>query len=137
MELSVIREFWRYLHRRDARRFAREPRWPRLPSEPRFVPYVLSKTAIRKLLRLCAQLERPRFLLFIGSLEAGPRYAALLSLMLECNLVGANPYDYLVDVIDKIAADWPAARAAELLPRAWLAARQTEVAEQQALGEAT
>ena len=61
MELSVIREFWRYLHRRDSRRFAREPRWPRLPNEPRSVPYVLSTADIRQLLRLCAGLDRPHF----------------------------------------------------------------------------
>jgi len=61
MELSVTREFWRYLHRRDPRRFAREPRWPRLPSEPRFIPYVLSRADIRQLLRLCTELGRPRF----------------------------------------------------------------------------
>lgn len=61
MELSVIREFWRYLHRRDPRRFAREPRWPRLPTEPRFAAYVLSRADVRLLLRLVACLERPRF----------------------------------------------------------------------------
>jgi hypothetical protein len=43
------------------------------------------------------------------------------------------PKEYLVDVIDKIAADWPADRVTELLPRAWLAARQ---AEQQRPGQA-
>jgi transposase len=71
--------------------------------------------------------------LFVGSLEAGERYANLLTVLLNCELVGLNPYVYLVDVIDKIAADWPADRVAELLPRAWLAARQ---AEQQAPSQA-
>jgi site-specific recombinase XerD len=61
MDLSVIREFWRYLHRRDPRRFAREPRWPRLPTEPRFLAYVLSREHVRLLLRLVGKLERPRF----------------------------------------------------------------------------
>lgn len=64
--------------------------------------------------------------LFVGSLEAGQRYAVLLTLVLECVLAGVNPYDYLVDVIDKVANDWPNSRAAELLPRAWAAARQRE-----------
>jgi len=62
--------------------------------------------------------------LFVGSLEAGKRYATLLTIVLNCMLVGANPYEYIADVIDKIAGDWPASRLDELLPRQWLAARQ-------------
>lgn len=89
----------------------------------------ISNAHVERLMRIVAIFRNNS--LFVGSLEAGPRYAALLSLMLECLLVGANPFDYLADVIDKIADDWPAARAAELLPRAWLAARDTEAAEQQ------
>jgi integrase/recombinase XerD len=61
MELSVIREFWRYLYRRDSRRFACEPRWPRLPTEPRFAAYVLTLADVRLLLRLTRRLGRPRF----------------------------------------------------------------------------
>lgn len=53
---------------------------------------------------------------------------------LECVLAGVNPEQYLADVIDKIAADWPAARADELLPRAWRAARE---AERDMAGDAT
>jgi hypothetical protein len=62
--------------------------------------------------------------LFVGSLEAGERYVNLLTLLLNCEIVGVNPYVYMVDVIDKLAADGSFDRAAELLPRAWLAARQ-------------
>ena len=61
MDLSVIREFWRYLHRHDPRRFSREPRWPRLPAEPRFLAYVLSREHIQVLLRLIGKLKRPSF----------------------------------------------------------------------------
>lgn len=61
MDLSVIREFWRYLRRQNPRRFAREPRWPRLPAESRFVAQVLSAAQIRRFLRLVDGLERPRF----------------------------------------------------------------------------
>jgi integrase len=61
LELSVISEFWRYLHRCDPRRFAREPRWPQLPSEPRFVAYVLSTKEVKLLLRLVSKLGRPKF----------------------------------------------------------------------------
>lgn len=57
----------------------------------------------------------------------------MLTVLLNCELAGVNPYVYPVDVIDKIAADWPADRVTELLARAWLAARQ---AEQQPPGQA-
>ena len=60
-DLCVIREFWRYLHRCDPQRFSREPRWPRLPTQPRFAAYVLSQGDIRLLLRLADRLDRPRF----------------------------------------------------------------------------
>jgi integrase/recombinase XerD len=61
MELSVIREFWKYLHRRDHRMLGREPRWPRLPTVPRFLAYVLSRAQVQLLLHLIGKLERPRF----------------------------------------------------------------------------
>ncbi len=61
MDLSVIREFWRYLRRQNPQEFAQEPRWPRLPAEPRFVAHVLSVAQIRLLLRLVEGLDRPRF----------------------------------------------------------------------------
>jgi integrase/recombinase XerD len=61
MDLAVIRELWRYLHRRDPRRFNNEPRWPQLPTEPRFLAYVLSLGQVRHLLRLIGKLERPKF----------------------------------------------------------------------------
>lgn len=61
MDLAVIREFWRFLHRCDPRRFSREPRWPRLPTSPRFRAHVLSHEHLRLLLRLVSQLDRPRF----------------------------------------------------------------------------
>ena len=61
MELSLLREFWKHLHRCDPKRFAREPRWPRLPTGTGFVPYVLSSAHVRCLLRLIQDLDRPRF----------------------------------------------------------------------------
>jgi len=61
MDLSVIREFWRYLHRRNPHHFTRGPRWPRLPTEPRFAAYVLSGVQVRLLLRLARRLGRPTF----------------------------------------------------------------------------
>jgi transposase len=93
--------------------------------------FPISNAHVERLLRVVAIFRKNS--LFVGSLDAGERYANLLTLLLNCELAGVNPYVYLVDVIDKIAADWPADRVAELLPRAWLAARQ---AEQQAKGHA-
>ncbi|MCP4449631.1 MAG: transposase domain-containing protein, partial [Myxococcales bacterium] len=71
--------------------------------------------------------------LFVGSIEAGKRYSILLTMMLNCLLVSANPSEYLADVISKIASGWPSARIRELLPRQWQAAGK--VAEEQARGE--
>ncbi len=84
----------------------------------------ISNAHVERLIRLVAIFRKNS--LFVGSLEAGHRYAVLLTLLLECLLADVNPYNYLVDVIDKIANDWPAARIGELLPRAWLQARQAE-----------
>lgn len=61
MDLAVIREFWRYLHRRDPRRFANEPRWPRLPTSSQFVAHALSPAQVRLVLDGAEKLERPRF----------------------------------------------------------------------------
>jgi transposase len=93
--------------------------------------FPISNAHVERLLRVVSTFRKNS--LFVGSLEAGERYANLLTILLNCELAGVNPYVYLVDVIDKIAADWPADRTAELLPRAWLAARQ---AEQQAPSQA-
>jgi transposase len=93
--------------------------------------FPISNAHVERLLRVVATFRKNS--LFVGSLEAGERYANLLTVLLNCELAGVNPYVYLVDVIDKIAADWPADRVTELLPRAWLAARQ---AEEQAPGQA-
>ncbi|WP_045118997.1 transposase domain-containing protein [Haliangium ochraceum] len=99
----------------------------------RFLVPVDTNAHVERLIRTVAVFRKN--CLFVGSLEAGKRYAVLLSLMLECTLADVNPFDYLVDVFDKIAADWPASRATELLPRPWLAARQAQAqaraAEQQ------
>lgn len=93
--------------------------------------FPISNAHVERLLRVVATFRKNS--LVVGSLDAGERYANLLTVLLNCELAGVNPYVYLVDVIDKIADDWPADRVDALLPRAWLAARQ---AEQQAKGQA-
>lgn len=98
-----------------------------LPTLKRFLSdgrLPISNAHVERLIRIIALFRKNS--LFVGSVEAGKRYAILLSLVLECTLAGVNPYDYLVDVIDKVANGWPNDRAAELLPRAWQAARERE-----------
>jgi hypothetical protein len=86
--------------------------------------FPISNAHVERLLRVVSTFRKNS--LFVGTIEAGERYATLLTVLLNCELAGVNPYAYLVDVIDKIAAGWPASRVADLLPRAWLAARQAE-----------
>lgn len=59
--------------------------------------------------------------LFAGSDAAARRFAILHTLIVNCDLVGAPPFEYLRDVFGHLAADWPMARIRELLPAAWLA----------------
>jgi len=59
--------------------------------------------------------------LFAGSDEAARRFAILHTLIVNCDLVGAPPFEYLRDVFGHLAADWPMSRIRELLPAAWLA----------------
>jgi len=95
-----------------------------------FLP--MSNTHVERQIRTVALFRKNS--LFVGSLEAGKRYATLLTVMLNCLLVGANPYDYISDVINKIACDWPASDIDALLPRQWQEARL--LAEEQAAGDA-
>ena len=60
--------------------------------------------------------------LHFGSEEAGPRIAAIMSVMETCRRLGINEREYLSDVLPKIP-DWPAHRIGELTPMAWQAAR--------------
>jgi transposase len=60
--------------------------------------------------------------LHIGSEEAGPRIAAISSVIETCRRLGINVREYLLDVLPKIPT-WPAKRIAELTPMAWVAQR--------------
>jgi hypothetical protein len=82
----------------------------------------ISNAHVERLLRGVALFRKNS--LFVGSLEAGERYAALLTLAVNCALVGANPFTYFTDTFERLAAGWTKARAAELMPQAWLAAQQ-------------
>ena len=58
--------------------------------------------------------------LFAGSLRAGKRAAAVMSLVHSAQLNGHDPYAYLRDVLERLPAQ-PASRVAELLPHRWSA----------------
>jgi hypothetical protein len=60
--------------------------------------------------------------LHIGSETAGPKIAAILSILETCKRLKINPREYLEDVLPRIAG-WNSQRMAELTPMAWLKGR--------------
>ena len=56
--------------------------------------------------------------LFAGSLRAGKRAAAVMSLVHSARLNGHDPYAYLKDVLERLPTQ-PASRVDELLPHRW------------------
>lgn len=56
--------------------------------------------------------------LFAGSLRAGKRAAAVMSLIQSAKLNGHDPYQYLKDVLERLPTQ-PASRIGELLPHSW------------------
>lgn len=59
--------------------------------------------------------------LFAGSLRAGKRAAAIMSLVHSARLHGHDPYAYMRDVLERLPTQ-PASRIDELLPHRWHAA---------------
>ena len=57
----------------------------------------------------------------IGSPEAGPKVAAIASIVETCRRMDINLRAYLRDVLPQLG-DWPMKRVAELTPTAWKAA---------------
>jgi len=60
--------------------------------------------------------------LFAGSLRAGKRAAAVMSLIHSAKLNGLDPYAYICDVLERLPTQ-PASRTAELLPHRWRPSR--------------
>ena len=56
--------------------------------------------------------------LFAGSLRAGKRAAAIMSLVHSAKINGHDPYACLKDVLDRLPTQ-PASRIDELLPHRW------------------
>ena len=62
--------------------------------------------------------------LFAGSLRAGKRAAAIMSLVHSARINGHDPHAYLKDVLERLPTQ-PASRIAELLPHRWRHASAT------------
>lgn len=56
--------------------------------------------------------------LFAGSLRAGKRAAAIMSLLHSARINGHDPYEYFKDVLERLPTH-PASRIDELLPHRW------------------
>ena len=82
-------------------------RWParRLPANSQF-------------LRLCKGWHKRKNWLFAGSLRAGQRAAAIMSLIQSARLNGHEPFAYLKDVLERLPTQ-PYSRIGELLPHRW------------------
>ena len=65
--------------------------------------------------------------LFVGNEECGQNLAVVMSLTTTCTKLGANPQEYLEDVLRRIN-DHPASKLRELLPDRWLADRKAAAA---------
>jgi len=61
--------------------------------------------------------------LHIGSPEAGPKVAAIASIVETCRRLDINLRAYLSDILPKLG-DWPSSRVAELTPTAWKASQK-------------
>jgi transposase len=82
----------------------------------------ISNAHVERLLRIVALFRKNS--LFVGSVEAGERYAALMTLALNCVLRGDNPYAYFVSLFDRLAAGWPQSLIDDLLPQLRLGPEQ-------------
>jgi transposase len=78
----------------------------------------LDNNASERALRRVA-LGRKNYL-FVGDVDAGRNIAGLYSLVATCEARGINPFEYLADVLPRIA-EHPNTRIDELLPAAWAA----------------
>lgn len=82
----------------------------------------ISNAHVERLLRTVALMRKNS--LFVGSLDAGPRYAALLTMALNCALCGANPFNYFTWLFDRLAEGVLAKNALDVMPQAWLRHQQ-------------
>jgi hypothetical protein len=62
--------------------------------------------------------------LHLGHKSAGPKIAAIISLVETCRRLDIKLRDYLGDILPRLG-NWPITRVAELTPTAWKAARKS------------
>jgi hypothetical protein len=62
--------------------------------------------------------------LHIGSESAGPKVAAIISIVETCRRLDINLRNYLADVLPKLG-QWPVNRVSELIPAAWKATKNS------------
>jgi transposase len=62
--------------------------------------------------------------LHLGDQSAGPKIAAILSVVETCRRLDLNLREYLQDILPRLG-DWPINRVADLTPSAWKAARNS------------
>jgi transposase len=70
------------------------------------------------LISLCAAAHNRKNWLFAGSLRAGQRAAAIMSLLHTARLNGLEPYAYLKNVLERLPTQ-PASTMTDLLPYRW------------------
>ena len=63
--------------------------------------------------------------LFVGHPDAGSTFACLYTLVENCRLAGANPEEYLADVIERLL-DHPSSRLEEFIPQNWVELRKSK-----------
>ena len=61
--------------------------------------------------------------LHIGREQAGPKVAAIASIVETCRRLDINLREYLNAILPKLG-EWPSTRVGELTPAAWQAAQQ-------------
>jgi hypothetical protein len=71
--------------------------------------------------RLWKYFHRQKNRIHIGSQQAGPKVAAILSIVKSCRHMKVPGRDYLAAVLPDLAADTSIQRLAELKPTAWAA----------------
>ena len=62
-----------------------------------------------------------KYFLFAGSDAGAERAAILYTVLVSCALHEIEPWAYVKDVLEKLAAGWPNRRLDALLPDAWAA----------------
>jgi transposase len=75
-------------------------------------------TLAQKCSALCKDLHNRKNWIHIGSEEAGPRVAAIITIVENCRRLKISIRDYLASILPGLA-DFPINRIAELTPSAW------------------